>query len=63
MCQLEEVVLSIYIYIYADRMGGPTRRLEIPGKPKEEDYFYSNPQPQECLPPIVRKSKGIPFSL
>ncbi|XP_059446833.1 rhamnogalacturonan I rhamnosyltransferase 1-like [Corylus avellana] len=46
---------------HADRMGGPTRRLEIPGKPKEEDYFYTNPQ--ECLPPIVRKSKGIPFSL
>lgn len=46
---------------HADRMGGPTRRLEIPGKPKEEDYFYTNPQ--ECLPPIVRKSKGTPFSL
>ncbi|KAL5759309.1 hypothetical protein ACOSQ2_018147 [Xanthoceras sorbifolium] len=37
---------------HADRMGGPTKRLKIPGKPKEEDYFYTNPE--ECLPPIVR---------
>ncbi|KAJ7953959.1 O-fucosyltransferase family protein [Quillaja saponaria] len=35
---------------HADRMGNPTRRLEVPGKPKEEDYFYSNPQ--ECLSPV-----------
>ncbi|KAH0997574.1 hypothetical protein GBA52_021438 [Prunus armeniaca] len=33
---------------HADRMGNPTTRLEVPGKPKEEDYFYTNPQ--ECLP-------------
>lgn len=33
---------------HADRMGNPTTRSEIPGKPKEEDYFYTNPQ--ECLP-------------
>ncbi|KAH9722360.1 O-fucosyltransferase family protein [Citrus sinensis] len=32
---------------HADRMGGPTNRLVIPDKPKEEDYFYSNPE--ECL--------------
>ncbi|KAK0573425.1 hypothetical protein LWI29_007880 [Acer saccharum] len=32
------------------RMGKPTRRLEIPDSPKDEDYFYSNPQ--ECLPPL-----------
>lgn len=32
---------------HADRMGTPTRRLVIPDRPKEEDYFYSNPQ--ECL--------------
>ncbi|XP_065616005.1 rhamnogalacturonan I rhamnosyltransferase 1-like [Quercus suber] len=32
---------------HADRMGSPTRRMEILGKPKEEDYFYTNPQ--ECL--------------
>ncbi|KAM4121329.1 hypothetical protein ACJW30_03G200000 [Castanea mollissima] len=41
---------------HADRMGGPTRRMEILGKPKEEDYFYTNPQ--ECLPPFVKKSKS-----
>ncbi|CAL1395206.1 unnamed protein product [Linum trigynum] len=33
---------------HSDKMGQPTRRLEIPGKPKDEDYFYTNPQ--ECLP-------------
>ncbi|KAL5553796.1 hypothetical protein UlMin_041197 [Ulmus minor] len=37
---------------HADQWGGPTRRVEIPGKPKYEDYFYSNPQ--ECLPSIAR---------
>lgn len=34
---------------HADRMGGPTHRLVIPDRPKEEDYFYSNPE--ECLQP------------
>ncbi|CAN1321465.1 Rhamnogalacturonan I rhamnosyltransferase 1 [Linum perenne] len=29
------------------RMGQPVRRRVVPDKPKEEDYFYSNPQ--ECL--------------
>ncbi|KAM7269729.1 hypothetical protein ACFE04_025226 [Oxalis oulophora] len=29
------------------RMGQPTHRKLIPDKPKEEDYFYANPQ--ECL--------------
>lgn len=29
------------------RMGQPTRRKVIADKPKEEDYFYANPQ--ECL--------------
>ncbi|KAA8529295.1 hypothetical protein F0562_033906 [Nyssa sinensis] len=33
---------------HENRMGNPTKRVEIPGKPKEEDYFWSNPQ--ECLP-------------
>ena len=28
-------------------MGGPMKRLVIPDRPKEEDYFYSNPE--ECL--------------
>ncbi|CAO2818434.1 unnamed protein product [Amaranthus hypochondriacus] len=32
---------------HAQRNGQPTKRLVIPDKPKEEDYFYSNPQ--ECL--------------
>ncbi|KAJ4822662.1 Rhamnogalacturonan I rhamnosyltransferase 1 [Turnera subulata] len=32
---------------HAARMGGPTKRLVIPDKPKEEDYFYANPE--ECL--------------
>lgn len=29
------------------RLGQPTRRKVIADKPKEEDYFYANPQ--ECL--------------
>ncbi|KAL5759310.1 hypothetical protein ACOSQ2_018148 [Xanthoceras sorbifolium] len=33
---------------HADHWGGPTKRLQVPGKPKEEDFFYTNPQ--ECLP-------------
>lgn len=32
---------------HAHRSGQPTKRLVIPDRPKEEDYFYSNPQ--ECL--------------
>lgn len=32
---------------HAYRMGSPKRRIIIPDKPKEEDYFYANPQ--ECL--------------
>ncbi|KAG4922790.1 hypothetical protein AAZX31_18G255700 [Glycine max] len=32
---------------HAYRMGSPKRRVIIPDKPKEEDYFYANPQ--ECL--------------
>ncbi|KAE9609663.1 putative GDP-fucose protein O-fucosyltransferase [Lupinus albus] len=32
---------------HADRMGNPTKRLVIPDRPKEEDYFYANPE--ECL--------------
>ena len=34
---------------HAERMGNPTRRLVIPDRPKEEDYFYANPE--ECLQP------------
>ncbi|GAA0140774.1 hypothetical protein LIER_02065 [Lithospermum erythrorhizon] len=32
---------------HAERMGNPTKRLMIPDRPKEEDYFYSNPW--ECF--------------
>ncbi|OAY65840.1 Uncharacterized protein ACMD2_00859 [Ananas comosus] len=32
---------------HSDRMGMPSRRVVIPDRPKEEDYFYANPQ--ECL--------------
>ncbi|XVF43294.1 hypothetical protein PTKIN_Ptkin02bG0028500 [Pterospermum kingtungense] len=37
--------------VHANRMGSPSQRLQFPGKPKQEDYFYANPQ--ECLPPVV----------
>ncbi|KAK8483413.1 hypothetical protein V6N13_099825 [Hibiscus sabdariffa] len=36
---------------HANRMGSPSQRLQFPGEPKLEDYFYTNPQ--ECLPSIV----------
>ncbi|KAF3444928.1 hypothetical protein FNV43_RR14621 [Rhamnella rubrinervis] len=32
---------------HADRIGNPKKRVSFPSKPKEEDYFYSNPH--ECL--------------
>ncbi|XP_023001047.1 O-fucosyltransferase 34-like [Cucurbita maxima] len=32
---------------HAGRWGNPTKRLVIPDRPKEEEYFYSNPE--ECL--------------
>lgn len=32
---------------HAYRMGSPNRRVVIPDRPKEEDYFYANPH--ECL--------------
>ncbi|KAK7388827.1 hypothetical protein VNO78_23654 [Psophocarpus tetragonolobus] len=34
---------------HANRMGSQTKRLVVPERPKEEDYFYANPQ--ECLEP------------
>eukprot|EP01018_Ginkgo_biloba_P024413 Gb_12518 [translate_table: standard] len=33
--------------VHAERMGKPTKRIVIPDRPKEEDYFYANPE--ECL--------------
>ncbi|XP_060212292.1 rhamnogalacturonan I rhamnosyltransferase 1-like [Lycium barbarum] len=32
---------------HKNRVGNPAKRVVIPGKPKEEEYFWSNPQ--ECL--------------
>jgi hypothetical protein len=42
-----EVFSTTVKAFHATRMGGPKRRLVIPNKPKEEDYFYANPY--ECL--------------
>ncbi|KAL5553797.1 hypothetical protein UlMin_041198 [Ulmus minor] len=39
---------------HANRMGRPARRSVVPSKPKEEDYFYTNPQ--ECLLPLQKPS-------
>ncbi|KAL5582071.1 hypothetical protein UlMin_014513 [Ulmus minor] len=44
---------------HAERMGSPSKRVSIRDKPKEEDYFYSNPH--ECLQliddePLMRSS-------
>ncbi|KAF7132579.1 hypothetical protein RHSIM_Rhsim09G0121500 [Rhododendron simsii] len=39
---------------HASHWGTPTKRIVIPGKPKLEDYFWSNPQ--ECLPPTEELS-------
>ncbi|GMI99104.1 RG-I rhamnosyltransferase 1 [Hibiscus trionum] len=33
--------------VHSNRMGNPKKRAAIPDRPKEEDYFYSNPH--ECL--------------
>ena len=42
-----DVFSSMVKAFHSTRMGSPKRRLVIPNKPKEEDYFYANPQ--ECL--------------
>ncbi|XP_078163663.1 rhamnogalacturonan I rhamnosyltransferase 1-like [Carex rostrata] len=42
---------------HASRMGSPSRRLVIPDRPKEEDYFYSNPY--ECLPQSIDQLTSI----
>ncbi|KAK1295836.1 Uncharacterized protein QJS10_CPB15g01072 [Acorus calamus] len=41
--------------VHVNRMGNPMRRVVIPDRPKEEDYFYANPN--ECLP-----SSGQPWT-
>lgn len=35
---------------HEDRTGTPFIRRQIPGLPKEEDYFYANPQECLCAP-------------
>ncbi|KAK3012730.1 hypothetical protein RJ639_009563 [Escallonia herrerae] len=42
---------------HAGRMGNPTKRLMIPDRPKEEDYFYANPE--ECLRPSDEQLSSI----
>lgn len=42
---------------HAQRMGNPTKRLVIQDRPKEEDYFYANPE--ECLQPSEDKPVNI----
>ncbi|CAN6246268.1 unnamed protein product [Urochloa humidicola] len=38
---------SLIKAVHSNRMGAATTRTVIPDRPKEEDYFYANPQ--ECL--------------
>jgi rhamnogalacturonan I rhamnosyltransferase len=38
---------SLIKAVHANRMGSATARTVIPDRPKEEDYFYANPE--ECL--------------
>ncbi|KAG2710893.1 hypothetical protein I3760_04G050500 [Carya illinoinensis] len=38
---------SVVKQTHANRMGSPKKRVIVPSKPKEEDYFYANPY--ECL--------------
>lgn len=38
---------SLIKAVHSNRMGSATTRTAIPDRPKEEDYFYANPQ--ECL--------------
>ncbi|KAG6552865.1 hypothetical protein Mapa_005520 [Marchantia paleacea] len=44
--QWDEFSLAVR-QVHEGRMGSPLKRRVVPGRPKEEDYFYSNPQ--ECL--------------
>ncbi|BAS80701.1 rhamnogalacturonan I rhamnosyltransferase 1 [Oryza sativa Japonica Group] len=47
---------SLIKSVHANRMGAASKRTVIHDKPKEEDYFYANPQ--ECLrdPNLLRTS-------
>ena len=42
-----EFVAAIALF-HEKRMGQPTHRRVIVDKPKEEDYFYANPQERLC---------------
>ena len=42
-----EFVAAIAL-VHEKRMGQPTHRRVIVDKPKEEDYFYANPQERLC---------------
>ncbi|EXC20018.1 hypothetical protein L484_015696 [Morus notabilis] len=42
----DEFAVAVQV-AHQKRMGQPSRRIVVPDKPKEEDYFYANPE--ECL--------------
>ncbi|KAI7752120.1 hypothetical protein M8C21_016569 [Ambrosia artemisiifolia] len=42
---------------HSARMGSPKKRVVISDRPKEEDYFYANPE--ECLQPLETKPVSI----
>lgn len=44
--------------VHEKRMGQPTPRRVIPDKPKEEDYFYANPQECLCEAPNCLQGSG-----
>lgn len=46
--------------VHLNRLGQPVLRKVIPDRPKEEDYFYANPQ--ECLCEDPNCSDLIPAS-
>ncbi|XP_077230728.1 rhamnogalacturonan I rhamnosyltransferase 4-like [Tasmannia lanceolata] len=46
-------------HVHEHRMGEHTRRKVIPDRPKEEDYFYANPE--ECLGPLNPQSRVSEF--
>ncbi|KAK1436500.1 hypothetical protein QVD17_02280 [Tagetes erecta] len=44
---------------HSTRMGAPQKRVVIPDRPKEEDYFYANPE--ECLQPLETQPASIDY--
>ncbi|KAJ4892697.1 O-fucosyltransferase family protein [Raphanus sativus] len=51
-----EVFSTTVKAFHGTRMGGPKKRLVIPSKPTEEDYFYANPY--ECLQLLQENDSG-----